>query len=204
MLSGDTYRTIAKASGGVLYKDKGSKFFAYAFPVTEEAAIKKHLDQLKKEHHAARHWCYAWQLGTDTIRYRANDDGEPTHSAGQPIYGQILSKELSNVLVVVVRYFGGTKLGVGGLINAYRTSAKQVLDACKLLEKTVNCSIELFCEYEQVNKVMRIVKEHQLNITNQQMANNCRFQLSVRKRDYERIANLFSGLRGIRFSSSVE
>ena len=112
----DTYKTITKASEEVLFKDKNSKFFGYAFPVTSEEEIKEHLEELKKKHHAARHWCYAWQLGKE-FHYRANDDGEPSNSAGMPIYGQIQSFDVTNVLIVVVRYFGGVKLGVGGLIS---------------------------------------------------------------------------------------
>ena len=111
----DTYRTITKPSEEVLFKDKNSKFFGYAFPVKNEEEIKEHLEDLRKKHHAARHWCYAWQLGKEEYRYRANDDGEPSNSAGMPIYGQIQSFDVTNVLIVVVRYFGGVKLGVGGL-----------------------------------------------------------------------------------------
>ena len=123
----DTYKTIIFPSEETLFKDKNSKFFGYAFPVNSEEEIKQKLELIKKQHHSARHHCYAWQLGTETKRFRANDDGEPSNSAGQPIYGQIQAFELTNVLVISVRYFGGVKLGVGGLINAYRNSAKLTL-----------------------------------------------------------------------------
>ena len=131
----DTYKTIIAPSEETLFKDRNSKFFNYAFPITNEADVKTHIDALKKQHSNAGHWCYAYQLGTDKITYRANDDGEPSNSAGMPIYGQIQSYDVTNLLIVVVRYFGGTKLGVGGLINAYRTGAQMALDASKIIEK---------------------------------------------------------------------
>ena len=125
----DTYRTILQPSDEVLFKEKNSKFYGISFPIKNEAEVKQHLENLKKQHHAARHWCYAYQLGTDDIKYRANDDGEPSNSGGMPIYGQIQSFDVTNILVVVIRYFGGVKLGVGGLINAYRTAAQMDLDS---------------------------------------------------------------------------
>ena len=160
----DTYRTIDKPSEETLFKDRNSKFFGYAFPVLNEEDIKSALELLKKQHHSARHFCYAWQLGTEQIKFRANDDGEPNNSAGMPIYGQIQAFEATNILIVSVRYFGGTKLGVGGLINAYRTSAQMALEASKIIEKTINIDYELTFGYELMNKVMRIVKEKNLNI----------------------------------------
>ena len=131
----DTYKTIAKSTGETLYKVKGSKFFGYAFPVLNEDAIKECLLLVKKQHHSARHICYAYQLGEEVIRFRANDDGEPSNTAGMPIYGQIQSFAITNVLVVSVRYFGGVKLGVGGLIAAYRTSAQLSLQNATIIEK---------------------------------------------------------------------
>ena len=139
----DTYNTITKPSQDVLFKDKNSKFFGYAFPVKSEEEIKSYLEALKKQHHSARHWCYAYQLGTETTNYRANDDGEPNNSAGMPIYGQIQSFNLTNVLVVVVRYFGGVKLGVGGLINAYKTTAQLALESSNIIEKTINIDYQI-------------------------------------------------------------
>lgn len=190
----DTYKTITKPSEEVLFKDKNSKFFGYAFPVTNEDEIKTHLEALKKQHHSARHWCYAYQIGTEQIKYRANDDGEPSNSAGQPIYGQIQSFDLTNVLVVVVRYFGGVKLGVGGLINAYRTGAQMALEHSKVIEKTINIDYLIRFDYKNMNKVMRIIKEKQLKIVNQTLELDCLIQISVRKKDSESIFQIFNQL----------
>ncbi|MDF1518543.1 MAG: YigZ family protein, partial [Lutibacter sp.] len=169
MSDSDTYKTIEVAQGDALFKEKGSKFIGYVFPIEKEDEVKIHLDDLKKKHHAARHWCYAWQLGVEEKSYRVNDDGEPNNSAGNPIYGQILSKDITNILVVVVRYFGGTKLGVGGLINAYKTTAKLILDAAEIVDKTVNVSFQVTFEYQDMDKVMRIIKENNLEILDQKM-----------------------------------
>lgn len=191
----DTYKTIEITKGDVLFKDKGSKFIGYVFPITFEEDVKECIDGLKKKHHAARHWCYAWRLGIEEIRYRANDDGEPNNSAGQPIYGQILSKELSNILVVVVRYFGGTKLGVGGLINAYKTAAKLILDEAIIVEKTIDIHFQVIFEYQHMNKVMRVIKENNLDILQQKMELNCDFIISVRKMNSQKVKNKFEDLR---------
>ncbi len=134
----DTYKTLAKPSEEILFKEKNSKFYGYAFPVTNEDEIKNHLETLRKQHHGAVHFCYAFQIGTNKIQYRANDDGEPSNSAGMPIYGQIQSFGLTNVLVVIVRFFGGVKLGVGGLISAYRTAAQMALEESEIIEKTID------------------------------------------------------------------
>jgi len=190
----DTYKTISKPSEEALFKDKNSKFFGYAFPVTNEDEIKAHLEALKKQHHSARHWCYAYQIGTERISYRANDDGEPSNSAGQPIYGQIQSFELTNVLVVVVRYFGGVKLGVGGLINAYRTGAQMALENSNIIEKTINIDYLIRFDYKNMNKVMRIIKEKQLKIVNQTLELDCQIQISIRKKDSETIFEIFNQL----------
>ena len=190
----DTYKTIDIPSKEILFKDKNSKFFGYAFPIRSEEDVKKTINALKKQHHAARHWCYAWQLGPENIRYRSNDDGEPSNSAGQPIYGQILSFETTNVLIVVVRYFGGVKLGVGGLIQAYRTSAQLALKASEIIEKTITIHFQITFEYKNMNKVMRIIKEHQLTITNQQLEVKCKLFISVRKSKVNEINKLFSTL----------
>ncbi len=187
----DTYNTITKPSEETLFKDRGSKFFGYAFPVASEEQIKEHIEQLKKQHYNARHWCYAWQLGKEYEKFRANDDGEPSNSAGMPIYGQLQSFDVTNVLVVVVRYFGGTKLGIGGLIQAYKTGAKLALGASKIIEKTIDEDFILKFEYPEMNTVMRIVKDENLNITNQKMELDCEFIISVRKKEAERIFQLF-------------
>ena len=148
MIDDDLYKTITKSAQGELFKDKNSKFYGYAFPVTNVEQVKTYLQTLKKEHYSARHFCYAYQFGTEIIQYRANDDGEPNNSAGMPIYGQIQSFEVTNILIVVVRYFGGVKLGVGGLINAYRTGAQLALESAEIIEKTINKTFQLQFEYK--------------------------------------------------------
>lgn len=188
----DTYKTITKATEEVLFKDKNSKFFGYAFPVTTEAQIKTHINTLKKQHHQARHWCYAYQIGTETIAYRANDDGEPGNTAGMPIYGQIQSYNVTNTLIVVVRYFGGVKLGVGGLINAYRSCAQLALEAATITERTINIDYLVTFDYKNMNKVMRVIKEKQLNITNQKLEMDCQITLSVRKKEATTVFNIFN------------
>ena len=197
----DTYRTISKPSETVLFKDKNSKFFGYAFPVKFEEDIIPYLETLRKKHHAARHWCYAYQIGLETIKFRANDDGEPNNSAGQPIYGQIQSFELTNVLIVVVRYFGGVKLGVGGLINAYKTTAKLALESSKIIQKTINEEFLITFDYKNMNKVMRIIKEKQLKIVNQKLELGCEIQISVRKKDSQTIFDIFNQLYEIKIES---
>ncbi len=190
----DLYKTIEQASEETLFKDRNSKFFGYIFPVKNESDINAALQSLKKKHHTARHFCYAWQLGIEQIRYRANDDGEPSNSAGMPIYGQIQSFGLTNVLIVSVRYFGGTKLGVGGLINAYRTSAKLAIEASEIVEKTIDVSFVLNFGYDMMSKVMKIIKENQLNIVNQKMEVSCELQISVRKSEVVKILGIFESM----------
>lgn len=190
----DTYNTITKPSQEVLFKDKNSKFYGYALPIKSEVEIKSYLEALKKQHHSARHFCYAYQLGTETINYRANDDGEPNNSAGMPIYGQIQSFNLTNVLVVVVRYFGGVKLGVGGLINAYKTTAQLALESSNIIEKTINIDYQILFEYKNMNKVMRIIKEKQLLITNQKLELDCQLIISVRKKEAQLVFEIFHNL----------
>ena len=190
----DTYKTITTASEEVLFKDRNSKFFGYAFPVTTEEEIREHLEQLKKKHHSARHWCYAWQLGKEDPHYRANDDGEPSNSAGMPIYGQIQSFEVTNILIVVVRYFGGVKLGVGGLINAYRTAAQMALEVAQIEERTIDFQYEISFDYPEMNKVMRVIKENNLEVVNQKLELNCRIYISVRKGEAEAVFEKFNSI----------
>jgi uncharacterized YigZ family protein len=192
----DTYKTIVKPSEETLFKDKNSKFFGYAFPISTEAEVKSNIEVLKKQHHSARHWCYAYQLGTDPtkIKYRANDDGEPSNSAGMPIYGQIQSYDITNVLIVVVRYFGGVKLGVGGLINAYRTGAQLALEASKIVERTINIEFLITFDYANMNKVMRVIKEKNLNIIAQKLELDCQITISVRKKKASEIEAIFEAL----------
>ena len=193
-MDSDTYRTILKPSPEVLFKDKNSKFYGYVFPVNNEDEVKLNIDNLKKQHHAARHWCYAYQIGQEDFKFRANDDGEPGNSAGMPIYGQIQSFNVTNILVVVVRYFGGVKLGVGGLINAYRTAAQMALEASKIKELTINIDFLISFDYKNMNKVMRIIKEKNLNIVNQKMELDCQIIISVRKKESDMIFQLFNEL----------
>lgn len=193
---GDTYKTITKASTG-LYKEKGSKFIAIACTVQSEEDVKEKLEELKKEYHNARHHCYAYQLGFDKSAYRINDDGEPSGTAGKPIFGQINSFELTNILIVVVRYFGGTKLGVSGLIRAYKTAAKDALENSKIITKTVNEIYELKFEYPLMNDIMRILKEENLEQFDQNFELSCSLKFSVRKRDAERVKEKFKQMHGI-------
>ncbi len=187
----DTYKTILKSSKEVLFKEKGSKFFGYAFPVTLEEDVKIRIEKLQKKHHTARHFCYAWQLGKNYESYRANDDGEPSNSAGMPIYGQLQSFDVTNILVVVVRYFGGTKLGVGGLIQAYKTTAALSLESSKIVEKTIDEHFLISFEYPEMNTVMRIIRDENLSINSQKMELTCQMELSVRKKDANKIFGIF-------------
>jgi hypothetical protein len=194
----DTYKTIASSVQEVIFKEKSSKFLGYAFPVTSEEEIKAHLEEVKKAHFSARHWCYAWQLGYGTNqRYRANDDGEPNNTAGIPIYGQIQSFELTNILVIVVRYFGGIKLGVGGLVQAYKTTAQLTLQEAETEEKLITEELRIRFEYPLMNKVMRVVKEQNLNITQQLLTENCELHLAIRQSDYQRMQELFENIYGV-------
>lgn len=190
----DTYKTIEISVENILYKEKNSKFFGFAFPVTSEIEVKTYLENLKAEHFSARHWCYAYQIGTENIKFRANDDGEPSNSAGMPIYGQIQSFDITNVLVVVVRYFGGVKLGVGGLISAYKTSAQLTLNEANIIEKTIDKQFKITFDYKNMNKVMRIIKEKNIQIVHQKMELNCEIEIATRKKNAEEIVAIFTAL----------
>lgn len=190
----DTYKTLAIPSEEVLYKEKNSKFFGYAFPIATEEDVKPILEDLRKQHHAARHWCYAFQTGTEKVYFRANDDGEPNNSAGMPIYGQIQSFDVTNVLIVVVRYFGGVKLGVGGLISAYKTAAQMALEVSEIIEKTIDIHYLIRFDYKNMNKVMRVIKEKNLDIIAQKMEMSCEIEIATRKKNAEMIFDIFSNL----------
>ena len=151
----DHYLTLSTPSKEILFKERKSKFFAQAFPIQTEEDAKEIVESLRKKHHTANHVCYAWQLGVDNIRYRANDDGEPKNSAGMPIYGQIQSFGVTNVLVTVTRIFGGVKLGVGGLIQAYRVAAQMALENSNIVQKTITATFQLTFDYPQMDTVMR-------------------------------------------------
>lgn len=175
----DTYRTIAAPVEG-LYKEKGSKFIAKAYPVRSEEEIKEILQALRKEYFDARHHCYAYLLGADRATYRANDDGEPNHSAGDPILGQIRSLGLSNVLVVVIRYFGGVKLGVGGLIHAYKTATAEALEGAQVIERHETALLTVQFGYGQMNEIMKVVKDFDLPVRQQDFHLDCRLTVEVR------------------------
>ena len=201
----DTYRTIDQASNEILFKEKNSKFFGYAFPISTEDDVKIHIEQLRKKHPNAGHFCYAYQLGTDSVNYRVNDDGEPSNSAGMPIYGQIQSFSVTNILIVVVRFFGGTKLGVGGLISAYKNTAQLALLSCEIVEKTINLGFKLSFDYQNMNKVMRIIKEKKLEIVNQEIEFDQnsglplgKIEIKTRKKNAEMIFDIFNNIYEIR------
>lgn len=179
-----SYRTIRSFSEGS-YKDKGSRFLAHAFPIGNEAEIKVHLDTLRRRYFDARHHCYAWMLGPERLLFRAADDGEPNHSAGDPILGQIRSFDLTNVLIVVVRYFGGIKLGVGGLITAYREAAADALRNAVIVEEEVTVAVQFTYPYERTPDVMRLVKDIELSITDQQYGDHCVLKANVALRNRE-------------------
>jgi len=190
----DHYKTILSPSPETLFKEKNSKFFGCAFPVTSEEDAKLHLAQLRKKHYGAGHFCYDYQIGIEKTSFRANDDGEPGNSAGMPIYGQIQSFNVTNILVVVVRFFGGTKLGVGGLMAAYKTAAQMALEASDIVEKTIDVHFWLTFDYKDINKVMRIIKEKNVDIVSQNMGLHCEIEIAARKKNAEMIFEMFSSL----------
>lgn len=190
----DTYQTLSEPSQEILYKEKNSKFFGYAFPVTSEEEIKNHLELLRKRHFGAVHFCYAWQMGTTKTSFRANDDGEPSNSAGMPIYGQIQSFGLTNILIVVVRFFGGVKLGVGGLISAYRTAAQMALENADIVERTIDVHFLVSFDYKNMNKVMRVVKEKNLEIVNQKMEMSCEIEIATRQKNATMVTEIFEAM----------
>lgn len=190
----DTFKTIANPSPEILFKEKNSKFFGYSFPVLTEDDVKNHLEDLKKQHSSARHFCYAYQIGTEEKQYRVNDDGEPNNSAGMPIYGQIQSFDVTNVLIVIIRYFGGVKLGVGGLISAYKISAQMTLEEAEIIEKTIDIPFKVSFDYKNMNKVMRVIKEKNLDIVSQNMNESCEIVISTRKKNAEVIFDIFDTL----------
>ena len=188
-----TYRTIAKESEG-LYKEKGSRFIALAYPVRTEEEVKQHVADVKKKYYDARHHCYAYILGANKDAYRMNDDGEPSGTAGRPIHGQLLSKDLTDTLIIVIRYFGGIKLGVSGLINAYKTAAKDALDNNTIVEKFVEEDYQLRFPPLSMNKVMQLLKRETVKITDQQYDTDCIIRFTVQKRDAD---NLLEALRKV-------
>lgn len=196
----DTYKTIVRPAEGY-FKDKGSKFFSFLFPVTDEEEIKGILARIKKEHFSARHHCYAWRLGQEEIRTRANDDGEPSSTAGKPILGQLVSHELTDVLCVVVRYFGGTLLGVSGLINAYRLAATDAIDHAETEVRIIEQEFELNFSYRELNAVMLVLKNENLQQTGIELLENCRINFRVRKAEAERVKGIFESIYGVAVGS---
>ena len=191
----DSFKTIARAAE-TTYRQLSSKFLVYAYPVETEEEIKEHLDALRKRWFDATHHCYAWRLGAHGELFRANDDGEPSSTAGKPILGQLLSQEVTNCLVVVVRYFGGTKLGVPGLIAAYKESTAQVLAECEIIEKTVDVVYNVQFSYMAMNDIMRIVKDMQPRIVSQEFDNMCNMTLAIREADAEQLEGRLSKVEG--------
>lgn len=197
----DTYKTIESPSIETLFKEKKSKFYGYAYPIQSEEEVKPIIDTLRKQHPHACHYCYAYQIGTEKIAYRANDDGEPNNSAGMPIYGQIQSFGITNTVVVVVRIFGGVKLGVGGLISAYKTSAQITLEACTLIEKTIDVHYLISFDYKNMNKVMRVIKEQKTDIVTQEMELHQetglpigKIEIKTRKKNAEMVFDTFNSM----------
>lgn len=192
----DTYLTISSSSQGI-YKEKGSKFLAFAFPIFSEEEFKTHLTQLKKDYHDARHHCSAFKLGLTENEYRFSDDGEPNNSAGKPIYGQILSKNLTNVGIVVVRYFGGIKLGVGGLVTAYKEAAADALNNAEIKEQTINNFYQITFDYGVMSEVMNFIKKHELLVSKQVFETSCLIEFNIRQNKAGFVVNEFEKMDGL-------
>lgn len=197
MLFNDTYQTITEASEGV-FRDKGSKFIAYAYPIKRETEVKEITAKLRAEHNKARHFCWATRLTPDRNVHKFNDDGEPSGTAGRPILNALLSADVTNILVVVVRYFGGTLLGVPGLINAYKTATVDALNAAEIITKTINDVYELEFDYLMMNDVMRVVKDEQLNILSQNFNTYCKLSFEVRKANLNQVMGKFDKIEGLK------
>lgn len=199
MLFTDTYKTISHSSEG-LYKDKGSKFIAIAYPVISEEDVKERLAEVRNKCHDARHHCYAYVLGSDKSAFRFNDDGEPSGTAGRPIYGQINSRDLTNTLVIVVRYFGGVKLGVRGLINAYKAATVDALEQTEIITKTVNEIFQVDFDYLMMNSVMKIIKDANLKILLQDFQLDCTLEYIVRKKNADVVKEKFLKINGLKIN----
>ncbi|MDD2488966.1 MAG: YigZ family protein [Bacteroidales bacterium] len=193
----DTYLTIEEKSQGI-YKEKGSKFIALAFPVSNEDNVKEIIKSIKKEYFDARHHCYAYIIGHDKSVFRMNDDGEPSSTGGKPIYGQLLSNNLTNILIVVVRYFGGIKLGVSGLINAYKQAALDSINNAKIIQKTLNEVYSISFEYTLMNRVMKVLKDFDLPQLNHRFENDCYLEFQVRKSDAIKVVDTLCSIDGVK------
>lgn len=196
MLFDDSYKTIKEASEGI-YRDKGSKFLAYAYPIRSDEEVKPIINILRSEHSKARHFCYAYRLTTDRSVFRINDDGEPSGTAGRPILNSLLSEDLTYVLVVVVRYFGGTLLGVPGLINAYKSATVEALQNSTKISKTINDVYEVNFEYLQINDVMKLIKDESLEVINQNFGINCIIKFEIRKAQLNQVLTKFDKIEDI-------
>lgn len=192
----DCYQTISQP-GKAEYSEKRSKFLAFAFPVTNTDEVKELVQQYEKEYYDARHVCYAYMLGSERTVFRAVDNGEPSGTAGRPILGQINSAELSDILIIVVRYFGGVKLGTSGLINAYKIAAAEAISNCEIVERTVDDLIDVHFEYPLMNSVMRIVKEEAPTVLGQSFEQDCITHLRVRRGATEHLKQRFEDIRGV-------
>ena len=192
------YKTINTPSLEVLYKDKGSKFYGYAIPIETDQEVKKALEELKQKHSSAGHFCYAYQHGLETIYYRVSDDGEPNNSAGLPIYGQLQAFKVTNILIVVIRYFGGTKLGIGGLISAYKATAKLSLEVSQIKTLDILIPLKLSFVYKDMSKVMRIIKKQQLIIKSQRLEMECEVLVLVQKMNLKNSIRTFEAFHQIK------
>ena len=197
----DSYRTINNHSSGS-FRDRGSKFLAFAYQVNSLDQVQEILEQLRREYHNAKHHCYAYRLGADKETYRANDDGEPSSSAGKPILGQIQAFDLSNILVVVVRYFGGTLLGVGGLINAYRSAAADALRNAEIIRMTEDEMLTIHFPYPAMNNVMKILNEENMKILSRKFTETCIIEAAVRKSNADRVRNRLEKLKDVKVFNS--
>ena len=197
MLFDDSYKTIENTSEGI-FRDKGSKFIAFAYPIKTEDEVKPIIVNLRNEHSKARHWCHAYRLTPDRSVFRINDDGEPSGTAGRPILNCLLSAEITNILIVVVRYFGGTLLGVPGLINAYKNATLEAISSASIITKTVNDWYEVHFEYVQMNDVMKVVKEESLEVLKQQFDTNCILKFEVRKAQLNQVLSKFDKIKHIK------
>jgi uncharacterized YigZ family protein len=195
----EKYKTIKSVSEGS-YKEKGSKFIAFAYPVSKEEEIKDIQQDLRKNYYDARHHVFAWRLGADKKRYRSSDDGEPSNSSGPPVLGQIQSFDLTNILIVVIRYFGGTKLGVPGLINAYRTSAKDAIENNVIIEEIVKSNYILKFSYNEMNSVMKLIKDNNINQLNQNFDLNCSLEIEINVKDEEIVIEKLKKINGVKIN----
>ncbi|HEY5593174.1 MAG TPA: YigZ family protein [Paludibacter sp.] len=199
----DTYKTIATPTEGI-YKEKGSKFLSFAHPVHNVDEVKELVKNYRKEYYDARHVCYAYMLGAERKEWRANDDGEPSGTAGRPIIGQINSRELTNILVIVVRYFGGILLGTGGLVVAYKEATADALEQAEIIEKTVDCQFTIHFEYTLMNDVMRAVKENNAQIMSQSYENDCTMEISIRMQEADSLIGKMNKIDGLRVEMRKE